>query len=529
MKVPLITVSHLTVRSDEKVLLQDVNIEIYAGEITLLVGRSGSGKTVFMKILAALIDHATPHFAISGSVRVGGKEILVRLPTFSGKALPIGIVFQDYGLMDNYSLPQNLDFAFAHSPFQIPREQRESIALRLQQKLDLPSNLIVRHASGGQKRRMAIARTLAYNPEILIYDEPTSGLDVPMARKVAGLIRNTHEAFAKKSSIVVTHQYEDFLPFVDRILFLDSHAKTIQEVTAGELLERVQREEIPVASLPPAGLPLLPRVRHSIAAFLAATTSVSGRFLWYFLLALARLLPYWKSPKWGGRFLLHYGRLLAFVSSFVYIGMAALIIGFVGAYFTFKFLPYSQFTKPLITEDVLAALGYGLYRIIIPIFTAVLVAARCGAAATSDVGNRVYLQEVDAMRSLGASPSCYLQTGLTYAFLIGLPLLTFIAFFLARTVALLVFLMMHPQHNAVFADAIFHGFLRQGNSWAFQGTHWVIYKQLVCGFGLANICYAIGMRAKSSTQEISRDITGAVIWGTLFVLLTHLVFALLEF
>lgn len=529
MKDRLITVSHLTVVSDSKTLLQDMNLEIYAGEITLLVGRSGSGKTVFMKILAGLIGKDSSHFDISGSVKVGNQELLQVLPGIGSRRVPVGIVFQDYGLMDNHSLEQNLDFAFAHSPFPIPRQQRQAITARLQQKLDLPSNLSIRHASGGQKRRMAIARTLAYNPEIIIYDEPTAGLDPQMARKVAGLIRNTHETFAKKSSIVVTHQYEDFLPFVDRILFLDSHAKTIVEVNAGELYGRIQKDEIPVASLPPQKPAMHRQAIQEIARFFAATGTLSWRLLLAMLLALSRLLPYWRSPKWGTRFLWHYGKLVSFLSSILYIGMAGLIIGFVGAYFTFKFLPYSQFTKPLITEDVLAALGYGLYRIIIPIFTAVLVAARCGAAVTSDIGNRVYLQEIDAMRSLGASPSSYLLTGLIYAFLIGVPLLTMIAFGLARLVAIVVFLLMHPQHNAVFVDAIFHGFLRHGDSAMFQGTQWVIYKQLVCGFGLANICYAIGMRAKASTQEISRDITSAVIWGTIFVLMTHLVFALLEF
>jgi ABC-type transporter Mla maintaining outer membrane lipid asymmetry permease subunit MlaE len=209
--------------------------------------------------------------------------------------------------------------------------------------------------------------------------------------------------------------------------------------------------------------------------------------------------------------------------------MAGIIIGFVGGYFTFEFLPYKHVTEPLIKDDFLLALGYGLYRIIIPILTAVLIAARCGAAVTSDLGNRVYLQEVDAMKSLGASPSAYLQTSIIYSFLIGVPFLTIIAFILAKVVCLAVFLFMAPEVNAIMADAIFHKRLRQGGSFFLIGTHWLIYKQLTCGFGLANIIYFIGIRPKSSTRDISRDITLAVIWGTLFVLFVHLVFALLEF
>jgi ABC-type multidrug transport system ATPase subunit len=526
MKTPLIVISHLSVQSRERTLLEDVSLEIYAGEITLLVGRSGSGKTVLMKILSGLITPSTPPFTISGSIRLEGREILSGF--WRRRVAPVGIVFQDYGLMDNYSLLQNLEFAFAHSPFQIPGEQRKNIALRLQQKLELDLSLPIRHASGGQKRRIAIARTLAYNPEIIIYDEPTSGLDTHMGRKVAQLIRSTHEVFAKKSTLVVTHQYEDFLPLVDRVLFLDPGARTIREVATHELTQLTQKEDIGETPSQP-GKGKWAQLGERCAGFFAGTTSWCWRGFFFLFVALLRLLPYWHSPLWGMRFYAHYLRMVSFLSAILYIGMSGIIIGFVGAYFTFKFLPYSQFTKPLITEDILAALGYGFYRIIIPILTSVLVAARCGAAVTSDVGNRVYLQEIDAMRSLGASPSCYLQTGIIYAFLVGLPLLTLLAFFLARTVCLWVFLFMHPQYNAVLADAIFHSFLREGGMTFFKGTHWVMAKELVCGLGLANICYWMGLRSKSSTRDISKDITLAVIWGTLFVLLTHLVFALLEF
>lgn len=527
MKQPIIAVSHLTVRSDDQLLLDNVTLEIYEGEITLLVGRSGSGKTVFMKILAGLITPANTHFKISGSIKVGGKEILGATLLPNRQATPIGIVFQDYGLMDNYSIAQNFDFAFAHSPFHIPREQRQNVAARLQQKLGLDYRLPIRHASGGQKRRIAIARTLAYNPEIIIYDEPTAGLDPQMMRTVASLIHDTHAAFSKKSSIVVTHQYVDFLPFANRVLFLDPAQKTISEVSPANLEQQLSREESPTSAPPKSKWWC--DLGGQVTTFFAKTAGWAWRSVVLVMTLLVRLIPYWRSPLWGLRYFGHYLRLVSFFSAIFYIGMAGIIVGFVGAYFTFKFMPYAQYTRPLITEDVLSALGYGLYRIIIPISVSVLVAARCGAAVTSDLGNRIYLQEIDAMQSLGASPSRYLQTGVVYAFLIGMPVLTLIAFFLARLMCLWVFLFMHPQHNAIFADAIFHSFLRQGGELFFKGSSWVICKALVCGFGIGNICYLIGMRPKSSTRDISRDITLSVIWGTLFVLMTHLVFALLEF
>lgn len=529
MKTPLITVSHLTVQSGGRTLLHDVSLMIYEGDVTLLVGGSGSGKSVFMKILAGLITPRHPSFQISGSIRIGDQEILTTLPPIGRRRIPVGIVFQDYGLMDDYTLVQNIDFAFAHSPFRMPREQRKNFWLRLQQKLELDPKLSLRHASGGQKRRMAIARTLAYNPDILIYDEPTAGLDPPMMHKVAQLVRDTHAGFCKRGSIVVTHQYQDFLPLVDRILFLDPAQQNIDEVSAQDLENKAQTGQFQVP--PPAVIAtgLGRKLWDGFIKMLASTPGWCLHVMVWLLGFWLRLFPCWRSPLWGARFVGHYLRLVTFVSAILYVGMAGVIIGFVSTYFTFKFLPYGQFTRPLITEDVFAALGYGLFRIIIPILVSILVAARCGAAVTSDLGNRVYLQEIDAMKSLGASPAAYLKTGLLYAFLLGLPLLTWIAFWLAKLVAMGVFVVMHPQHNLIFADAIFHSFIAQGGELFFKGTGWVVAKQLVCGLGLANICYAIGIGPKASPQHISRDITRAVIWGTLFVLLAHLVFALLEF
>lgn len=527
MKTPLIAIRNFDVSVHGNRIFHNLSVDIYQGEITLLVGGSGSGKTVLMKILTGLIAPGM-QFEIAGSVKIDGCEILKPFSMFA-KRPPVGIVFQDYGLFENYSVDQNLDFAFAHSPFNIPYHQRKGVRMRLQQKLNLDPGIRVRYASGGQKRRIAVARTMAYNPEIVIYDEPTAGLDPQMTRTVARLIRDTHEGFAKKSSIVVTHQYEEFLPLVDRILFLDPIEQNIREVSAAEIeqLCREGRFQVPLAPLPKRGWAVACLGKG--VSFLSQTTVYTLRFLSCLFSSAMRMLPLWKSPVWGIRFFFHYLRMVSLLSAILYVGMAGIIIGFVGGYFTFEFLPYKHITERLVKDDFLMALGYGLYRIIIPILAAILIAARCGAAVTSDLGNRVYLQEIDAMRSLGASPPAYLQTNIIYAFLIGVPLLTMITFLCAKVLCLAVYLFMDPNVSAVYADVVFHKKLRIGGAYFYRGTGWVIYKQLVCGFGIANICYYIGIRPKSSTRDISNDITRAIIWGTLFVLLTHLVFALLEF
>ena len=103
----------------------------------------------------------------------------------------------------------------------------------------------------------------------------------------------------------------------------------------------------------------------------------------------------------------------------IYVSIAGLVMGFVATYFTFRFLPYRPITEPLVLENVLDALGFSLYRILVPVLTTILVAARCGAAVTSDVGGKVHGQQIDALRTLGIKPARYLLTPILYAFLVG--------------------------------------------------------------------------------------------------------------
>ena len=98
MKKAIIHISRLSVASNHRILFKDLSLEIQEGEITLLVGGSGSGKTVLMKILASLITPSTPHFHISGTIEIEGKKILPR--SMWNSLPPVGIVFQEYGLFD---------------------------------------------------------------------------------------------------------------------------------------------------------------------------------------------------------------------------------------------------------------------------------------------------------------------------------------------------------------------------------------------------------------------------------------------
>ncbi|MDG2011877.1 MAG: ABC transporter permease, partial [Pirellulaceae bacterium] len=247
------------------------------------------------------------------------------------------------------------------------------------------------------------------------------------------------------------------------------------------------------------------------------------------VLGLLSFLPIWKSPKWGLRYLVHYMRLVFGPTAWFYLMMAGMITGFVTTYYIFQFLPFALYTEPLLVDDLLSATGFSLYRIFVPVLATVLIAARCGAAVTADVGSKRYSNQIDALKTFGVNPRYYLLTPILFSFLVGVPLLTLIAFFTARYTSLLTFTLTHEVHGPDYWDRHFHNGLDMVNQFWYYGTDWLFAKLLCCAIGTALISYHIGLRPKFSSSDVSKSVTGTILWSTLFVLVVHFCFAFFEF
>lgn len=525
-----VIVHGLTLRAGGRTLLADAEARFEPGQITLIVGPSGSGKSILLRVLAGLEASSSGGLEIRGAVSFGDPG---RNPA-SASSVPVGMVFQKFALFDELSPTENLRFAWAHRP---PSNGSPSHGLNPEEllaELDVPRNVPTGALSGGQQQRLAIARTLAYDPAVILYDEPTSGLDVAAAERVARLIRRTQEHHPK-TSIVVTHDFETLTPIADRVYLLDSSQKRLREIAPeqwpklGEMMRALagqekggaQQEETP----PKRPVGWLQQVAAPVLRFFSGTT----HFLEQLFRLPIRLVPLWKSPYWGGRFCLHYLRLAAGPLAMLYVAIAGIVVGFVATYFTFRFLPYRPIAEPLILENVLQALGFALYRILVPVLTTVLVAARCGAAVTSDVGGKVYGQQIDALRTLGVKPERYLLTSILYAFLLGTPVLVLVSFWLARFTSLCVFTAIHPELGPHFWDSHFHRVLIEPGRWWFHGSGWLLAKVLCCAAGMGSLAYFVGMSPKRSTRAVSAGITLHILLATIYVLLVHLGFALFEF
>ena len=510
-----IQIRDLSVVAGRKVLLENANATFEPGEITLVVGPSGVGKSILMRLIAGLTEGFENAIQYIGDVTINDR------PSKSGEA---GVVFQSFALFDELSPVENVRFAKSCGG----KAANKEAAREILQKLNVPTNVPTSRLSGGQRQRLAIARTLAYNPPVILYDEPTSGLDPFTGQQVAKLISDTHARFGK-TSVIVTHDYHSLMPIADRIYLLDPDQKKLVEV---------ERENWP--TIPDRLAPMASQVRAAEDSTEANTLDhiakkVKGIFesttnaITSMLTGLISLLPLWRSPTWGLRSFAHFLRMVTGPTAILYLMASGFISGFVTTYFTFKFLPFTDYTKPLLLEDLLTALGFATYRIFVPVLSCVLISARCGAAVTSDIGGRQYGNQVDALRTLGNKPTYFLLSPVMWAFLIGTPLLTFAAYYTARYTSLFTFLITHPNHGPEFWHQYSMRGLEEWNGFFYKGFWWLIAKLLASGFGTAVIAYRNGMAPKYSSTDVSRSVTSTILWSTLYVLVVHFAFSLFEF
>lgn len=198
-----------------KPVLAGVDLDIEKGETLVIIGRSGSGKSVFVKHLLGLIRPD------AGSIELDGQEIT----QLKGEALyavrrRFGYLFQGAALFDSLTVGENIGLGLreqgARTPAEIARIVRERLAMVGLEGIEdkKPAEL-----SGGMKKRVGLARAIAMDPDVVIYDEPTTGLDPIMADVINDLIREL-QASLKITSVVVTHDMTSATKIADRISML---------------------------------------------------------------------------------------------------------------------------------------------------------------------------------------------------------------------------------------------------------------------------------------------------------------------
>lgn len=197
-------------------VLRGVDLELYQGENLVVLGRSGTGKSVLIKIISGLLKPD------KGVVNVLGEEVDKLLPAeLQRLRLKIGFSFQNSALYDSMTVKENLEFPLVRNSKHLSRKEidhaiedvLDGVGL-LQTINQMPSEL-----SGGQRKRIGIARTLIMRPLIMLYDEPTAGLDPITSIDINNLINEVQERY-NTSSIIITHDLTCARSTGDRIMML---------------------------------------------------------------------------------------------------------------------------------------------------------------------------------------------------------------------------------------------------------------------------------------------------------------------
>lgn len=197
-------------------VLQGVDLDVYKGENVVVLGRSGTGKSVLIKIIAGLLPPD------QGRVDVLGQEVdTISEDELRALRLKLGFSFQSSALYDSMSIRENLEFPMVRNMPKAPRTEVDKMvketleAVGLLDKIDrMPAEL-----SGGQRKRIGIARTLMLKPEIMLYDEPTAGLDPVTCIEINNLINEVQERY-NTSAIIITHDLSCAKATGDRIVML---------------------------------------------------------------------------------------------------------------------------------------------------------------------------------------------------------------------------------------------------------------------------------------------------------------------
>ncbi len=213
----VVTIRNLKKSFGTKEVLSDLNMDLFKGENLVVLGKSGSGKSVSIKCMVGLLVQD------SGSLNIFGREVKdLSEEELKALRIKIGFLFQSGALYDSMTVEQNLEFPLTRV---LKLKDKEEIRQRIEEVLEgvglldaidkMPSSL-----SGGMRKRVGLARTLILKPEIMLYDEPTTGLDPITSREISKLMLEMQEKF-QTSSVIITHDMACAKITADRVLVLN--------------------------------------------------------------------------------------------------------------------------------------------------------------------------------------------------------------------------------------------------------------------------------------------------------------------
>ncbi|MDP4130892.1 MAG: ATP-binding cassette domain-containing protein [Bacteroidota bacterium] len=213
---PVMSICHLYKSFEDNHVLTDFNLELFKGENMVVLGKSGSGKSVLIKCIIGLLR------ADEGTIKVFGENI----PDLNDEELDkirtkIGFLFQSNALYDSMTVRQNLEFPLRRHWIKVSQQEVDAMVTNALNDVGLihTIDMMPEELSGGMRKRIALARTLILKPEIILYDEPTTGLDPVTGREIIRLMVEIKKKY-NTSSLIISHDMNCVRMASDRIVVL---------------------------------------------------------------------------------------------------------------------------------------------------------------------------------------------------------------------------------------------------------------------------------------------------------------------
>jgi len=212
----VIEINNLRKEFGAQEVLKNVSLQLFNGENLVVLGKSGSGKSVLIKCIARLLNPD------NGTINVLGKDV----STLNSKDLgelrkKIGFLFQSGALYDSMTVKQNLEFPLRRIKKDLTQKEIDEKVKEALEHVGLSDalNKMPSQLSGGMRKRISLARTIVVDPMIMLYDEPTTGLDPVTSDEISSLINDVQKKY-KTSSLIITHDIECARTTANRIIML---------------------------------------------------------------------------------------------------------------------------------------------------------------------------------------------------------------------------------------------------------------------------------------------------------------------